>query len=347
MAEAERGGSPAVQPLFVVGLPRSGTSLTAEILGRHSEVLSLGETHFFEELTSGITPGRVGKMDSACLRDNAYHLYQSLERHKYRDILSQIEDWFSADDLVRAASEGGSTVGALYRAFIRLASDHASHEHWVCDDTPRHLFHLASALDWFPEAKIVVCVRDPRDFMCSYKNYWKKAAAPERRRIQRLYHPLLTSLYWRSGINVLGREASQLPEGRVLAVRYEDLVMAPEARVKELCSFLELPFEPAMLEVERANSSFDVGRKGIFTESVGRWRSCLDPEEVWYAQRLNGSRMKKHQYEVAPVTPSVWGVLRILASSPPAALSAIWSNRRRTESLLTFLLRRARAALAR
>ena len=343
----ETGGNPvrgAVLPIFVVGLPRSGTTLTRRILGHHPQILAQGETHYFEELRLGVRADQANLLEDQALRENTRWLYQALGRHRSTDAQIRTESWFTHEDLLARARSAGSTVGAIYEAFIQLQSEGSHGERYICDDTPRHLFQVPAILSWFPEAKIVACVRDLRDFMCSYKNYWKRTSAEESTRIRRLYHPVLSSLYWRSGVNLILKHRRRLGPTTLRVIQYEHLVHEPATTVADLCAFLGIAYEPSMLEIGESNSSFGPARSGIFTDSVGRWRTCLDPAETAIAQTIGKSAMWAFGYSPERVPLAPWRLFVHLVTTPYAFIRALWSNRARTGSMLSFLYRRASSA---
>src|SRR6185437_10696806 len=121
----------------------------------------------------------------------------------------------------------------------------------------------------FPEARLVVLVRDGRDVALSLLdvpfgpgNVWGAARM------------------WRSAVEAGERAAEAWPES-VLTVRYEDLVDAPEQIVREVCTFAGISYSPAMLAIEEASAGnvaagqegwFRRLSEGISRDSVGRWR---------------------------------------------------------------------------
>ena len=81
------------------------------------------------------------------------------------------------------------------------------------------------------------------------------------------------------------RRASARWPGRFLSIRYEDLVADPEGRVREVCSFLGLDFDPEMLGVSWCNTAERGQRdtnqgEGFVATSIGRWQRVLTPTEV-------------------------------------------------------------------
>jgi hypothetical protein len=332
------GAANTASHIFVVGGARSGTTLTAAILGRHPRVLSLGETHFYEDvwprLRGAYEQGVPGAGPAAAQRTlSLFGLYNFPEAQRFVDA-----HLTAADVLARAAAEGPG-LHAIYRAFAGLATAAAGKD-VLCDDTPKHAFYLEAILDGLPDARVVAVARDPRDYLASYKNYWRRSS--ESARVKAIYHPIHTTLLWRSTWNQLSGFARTDGEGRVHLIRYEDLVSRPEDTTRRLCGFLGLEYLPDLLAVDSSNSSFDAPAEGIFATSVGRWRSVLTPAEAWWCQRIARGGMVELEYAPVPSAASPWSVAIVLLTAPLAIIQGLWANRAKRGPLVPYLLRRIR-----
>ncbi len=326
-------------PIFIVGAPRSGTTLIGRMLGLHPDIVSPGETHFFEDIY-----GRRHLFGTLATRDNleraAEHLMTALGRFRQRGQSIVDKALTTASLVVRTEALGGNYDG-LYLAFLSLIAE-AEGKTRFCDDTPRHLFSLPTILRFFPDAKIIGAVRDPRDFLSSYKHYWKVAAEADR--IRALYHPVMTPLIWQSSAQVLARAHARLGPERIHLLRYESLTAAPEEAARGLCDFLGVEYSSDMLEVDKNNSSFDRGSSGIFTDSIGRWRETLAPEEVWWTQRLARRGMRAFDYEPATaVAPRRVRLAGQATTAPFALVRALLANAHRQGRPSEFLRRRIAA----
>jgi hypothetical protein len=121
------------------------------------------------------------------------------------------------------------------------------------------LFFVQDILDIFPEARVINMVRDPRDVLISQKNKWKRRflgaksiPLKEALRAWANYHPILIAKLWVS----CSRQAKRFEANtRVVSLRFEDLLTAPEAHIRELCTFVGVDYEPDMLNVPQVGSS--------------------------------------------------------------------------------------------
>jgi hypothetical protein len=117
-----------------------------------------------------------------------------------------------------------------------------------------------------------------------------------------------------------------------MRLRYEDLVAEPETWVRRLSEHVGVEFVPAMLEVERANTSFvqEQGgaprRRGIFSTSAERWRTELTPTEIWIGERICGDVMRPLGYETSAngLRPSPAELAKIAALLPARAFNLLF-----------------------
>jgi tetratricopeptide (TPR) repeat protein len=219
-------------PIFVVGMPRSGTSLVEQILASHPEVFGAGErTEIFTALQrlEGAQPGC-----SPTLWDRSATFKEAQE---YLDLLSRLS--------------GG-----------------ARH---VVDKQPDNVLCLGQIAVMFPQARVIICRRDPRDIAlsCYFQRFrddplvWTDDLADcgfRLREVDRLID------HWRSVL--------PLP---ILEVSYESLVGNLEAECRRMIAFAGLPWDPDCLSFHKtervvATASHWQVRQPLYDASAGRWR---------------------------------------------------------------------------
>jgi hypothetical protein len=209
----------------------------------------------------------------------------------------------------------------------------------------------------FPEAKVVCLVRDPRAVVASYKD-WHGAAArrgatesPEleadRERSRRSYNPVLMSLLWRGVVRASFAALERHGPERVRIQRFERLAAAPETEVRELCGWLGLAYEPALLEIPVVNSSYATTGAGVSTEPVERWRERLSGAEVGIVQSVCEPLLSQLGYAADDVEVSPTRLAWAWGTVPFAAVRAAVVNRQRLGKATQYLRTRARAAFSR
>ncbi len=323
-------------PIFVVGTPRSGTTLTARILGSHPGIFMPGETHFMEDIYA--RRQELGELEDPEARRRIVERLRTLYgRFNEPADQERVERLIAEDDL-EGALDAARSYREVFEIFMGRQMAAQGRRRWG-NQVPRDLFELHRLFNFFPDARVLVCIRDLRDFMVSYRDKWKTRTGWEADRLKKLYHPVLTSLLWRSSVNAL-EEVRQRYSERIFVSRYETLVGNPEAQVKAICDFIGEDFEPSMLEITSDNSSADQKGAGIFKSSVGRWRGQLSPADVVLAQRICGRQLNALGYSLEPIAASPVAVVSYLLSTPYSAYRALAANAPKRGPLLPYLVKR-------
>lgn len=347
----DRGMSaPQTRHVFVAGNSRSGTTMLARMLGRHSQVHGLQELHFAEEMW---LPGSAEPLDVDQAVDLADRLLHNA-REWYHTRRTPGAFAAPARGLVDALEADRLAVGAagiaptdVLAAVLDLEAAEAGKQIAV-EQTPRNVFYLSALLDSIPGSRAVVLVRDPRDVLLSQKNWWRRrfrgtSGVPLRTTVRQWvdYHPLTTSLIWRGGVRA-GLRAAGRPD--VTLLRFEDLVTDPQTVLKSLLDDLGLELEPAVLEAPRISSSNAGNRDGVGVDPgvVGRFRDGLSRAEIWTSQRVTATEARELGYDAVPVGTPAAGLLLTAVAFPFKTALALAMNAGRSRNLLTSILRRVR-----
>jgi len=240
-------GCPATSPIFIVGMPRAGSTLLEQILSSHSAVE--GTT----ELPEMITMARE-------LRG----LAESEDIGAYAEVLTTM----SADAL------RGLGERYLERTRVHRKTDRP---HFI-DKMPNNFLHVAMIRLALPNAKIIDARRHP--MACCFSNFKQHYA-----RGQRFSYDLTDmGRFYRDYVMLMAHYDDALP-GRIHRVFYEQIVEDTEAEVRRLLDYCGLPFEAACLrffETERPvrTASSEQVRQPIYRDALEQWRhyeGWLDP----------------------------------------------------------------------
>jgi hypothetical protein len=329
-------------PIFVVGPPRSGTTLTAKILGRHSRVFVPGETHFFDDIYA--RRRELGELSDPAARAKVLSRLDTIyERYDEAADQRRIHRIFQSTDL-REQLGRCLTYKDLLSHFMESQMRSAGKIRWG-NNVPKDIFHVKEILSFYPGAKFIVCLRDVRDFLLSYKYKWRNTGKENSDRVKKLYHPVVTSLLWKASVKQILRAKDAIPSGNVTLVRYERLAEKPEQSIRELCDFIGEDFEPAMGDVNEGNSSFEVTKKGIYSSSISRWRRLLSAEEACVAQSITKDLLQELGYSLERLKVNPIAIGYIWATTPYGLCRAVHANRAIRGPLLPYLTRRIAAAL--
>lgn len=331
--------------IFVTGASRSGTTLLNHVLGNHSLVLPLHETHYFGDACNPTAGGSV--MDLAALEKAAASLYGRLERGILTGTANPA-DWDKARVFVASLPQERRTGEALYAGIVGQYLT-ASGKQIACEQTPRNIFYARQLLDVYPHAYVVHMLRDPRAVMASQKKRWQrrklaKSKIPfyETVRVWVNYHPFTTANLWRRAT-----QAAQALQGhsRFHMVRFEALLDSPEQTVRDMCNAIGLEFQPAMLDVAQINSSHQTSvggaRRGIYKDAMDTWRAVLSPSELAVTEKIAGVAMDQLGYvRAADAKFSPLSYLPHLVSYGFHALGVMLVNPKRAIVQLKALLNR-------
>lgn len=236
LAAGAPAGHPSDEPIFVLGLPRTGTTLVERILASHPQLSSAGElNHFAIEMTRAVQPPGAAPMD------------------KLQMIAASTSIDFAA-------------LGERYVASTRPLTGHRAH---FIDKMPLNYLYCGLIARALPNARIVELVRHPLDACLSmYKQLFTLA------------YPFSYDLddlgrYYLAYLRLMNHWHRTMP-GRILRVRYEDVVADQRGQTARLLEHCGLPWDDACLAFERNASASTTAsavqvRQKLYGSAVGRW----------------------------------------------------------------------------
>jgi hypothetical protein len=282
--------------VFVVGNSRSGTTLMSRILGSHSAIYQLNELHFYEELYEP------KEIDLALSISEMSKLCNTLIE---RDELGYLE--YKSKQMPKNYSypEIPITLSNPVDAY-KLALQHRIekyHKGIFCEQTPRNAFYIEHILNAFPEAEIVFMIRDPRAVLLSQKHKWKRrylgaAEIPRKEAIRSWanYHPFIISKMWNS-IAKIAIKYENHP--RVNLVIFEEFTCNPQPFLQNICSKLQIDFEPSMMEVDvkGSSTSLDKKEKGIVAKKSNEINfKGITAAEKYICERINADLILRFNF---------------------------------------------------
>lgn len=251
---------------FVVGLTRSGTTLLRMMLDAHRELTIPPETHFVPDLikvarSPDATPERM--------------LEPMVGNRTWADFgISE------AEMLERLGAVEPGDAGDAVRAFFEAYAERIGKPRWG-DKTPAYMLSVRRIGRALEEARFVHLIRDGRDVALSQtaRAINEQPPAPEQ------------AARWVKRIGKSREQARELGGGRYIEVRYEDLVRDPEATLRRICEFVELDWDPEVLDYHRR-----AGER--LREMAGELR-----REGTHAKQAAGYRVDNHEPTTRPPDP--------------------------------------------
>ena len=280
--------------LFIIGVGRSGTSMLMTLLNGHSRIAFTPETHFLrfylgsEEIAAGLEAGGAARFREILANDDYFRRLNISPEALFAPYLKE---------------EKPFRLQLLYHDILSAYLRRKGKE-YIGDKDPRYIDYLPVVKTVCPNAKIIHIYRDPRDVVLSKMKAEWSAHRP----------------FW---LNAMISQI-QIKKGRATARRlfgsnyyelsYESLVSEPEQTLTRLLNFLELSYEPEMLDLQRSaaelvdpsemqwkNNTF----RPVLSENMEKWRSRLSPFQIrciehicreWFdhlGYRYSGIRLKK------------------------------------------------------
>ena len=274
-------------PLFIVGMPRSGTKLLRGLLNRHPLIgIPEVETEFLPWLARRIA--RFGDLRDPA-RFEAFH--RRMMRQTYFRFRREQGGVIDARRWHAACREFGAA--GVFEALMRLEAHalHGSPRIWG-DKSPSYMDDLPLLKRLYPHAKVVHIVRDVRDYCLSMRKAWGKDM-------------LRAAQRWADGVERARREGAGLGED-YLELRYEDLLARTEDELRRVCAFLGVDFEPAMLTLAKPeeNRGDARGATRVLSENRGKFSHAMAPRTLSRIEELAGPTLLACGYALAlPLRP--------------------------------------------
>jgi len=260
--------------VFVVGMPRSGTTLIQGILCNTGYYFPVPETHFFSRVGYGL-PEQLDEKN----RKKIQHLLKKKAR-------------IEVDEEIICSLESQKEI---FEYIIDIFNE--ENKNTFLEKTPRHVFFYSKILHYYPTAKFICMIREPKNVVSSQKT---------RTKIERKSITRLALLY-----NKIAAAIIQIKnENNVFLVRYEDLTSETEKVVHNLWQFLDIPFGgqgvPDIAAPEKIVQEHEFWkRKNIELNEIVRndpdkWQAALTVDQAHLVSSITRNYARQFGYDVRP-----------------------------------------------
>lgn len=234
-------GVDSTLPVFVLGMPRSGTTLVEQILAGHSEIFGAGEL--------GVIPSRIQGL-------NRWERHTGSGR-AFPDCIDDLPPYVTA---------------GIADGILKELRDYAPEAKHVVDKLPHNFENIGFIKFLFPRARIISVRRDPRDIAISnyFTDYQAKHGGMG----------FAYDLTWigeqLADHNLMMHHWHQLFPGEILEINYEDVVEDPEGSARKMLDYIGVAWEPRVLafnELDRPVKTASVWqvRQPVYTTSKAKW----------------------------------------------------------------------------
>jgi hypothetical protein len=278
-------------PIFIVGAPRSGTTLLRTLLSRHPRIAICGETQFHHYVYAR---RRVfGDLGDPKNRRRVIEEYLALRRmRRFMNDRAAL-----TEKLMREAT----SYQALFTCVVKNYAEWQGKERWG-EKTPQHALFSETLCDWYPGGTLIHLIRDPRDVVASMQH------------VPFAGDSVVRNAWMWLACNLAAQRCSNLPQ--YLPVRYETLVTQPEQELRRICAHLNEEYVASMLEPqEHVDPPAPVpwserAQQRITTERIDKWREELTAEQVSQIEWVVGTHMETFGYQRSMDPPSSLTIAR-------------------------------------
>jgi hypothetical protein len=272
-------------PVFVLGSPRSGTTLLYHML------LSAGNFAVYrtESQVFNLLEPRFGDLRSASNRQKLLAAWLKSRLFTATGL--------NSDMIGRRVMAECRNAGDFLRTVMEETARSQSVERWA-DCTPEHLLFIERIKKTIPDALVIHVIRDGRDVALSMEKQAWIRPLPWHKGKDRL----ACGLYWEWMVQK-GRDSGVGLGPDYIEIRFEDLLTRPQDTLKQLGQFIDQDLDYDHIQrvgigsVSQPNSSFGVDPTGVFSP-VGRWRSAFSEPELAEFEGLVGVTLKALGYEL-------------------------------------------------
>jgi hypothetical protein len=276
---------PNDRPIFVVGCPRSGTTMLGLMIHAHPRLAMPPESRFL------------------------IHTWR--RRHDFGDLQTEEQRLALADAITRTGSmirelglrkketmeailEAPPTIGSALGTVFKMYADLHGKARWG-DKRPVYFREVDVLRRLFPDAQFIHVIRDGRANVASLKRmpWWH-------------YTSVSAMSMWSQAESCMRRNASKLPADTFHTIRYETLVADPRPVLEEMCAFLEEDFHEAMLEPHKVNNVIpdrkvwhENLKRGVSQDRVESWRTELEPWELGLMETVVRRKLRRQGYEIS------------------------------------------------
>ena len=262
------------QPVFIVGVPRSGTTLLQAILCNSGEYFPMPETHFFSRVTYGLPKDNLSAED----------------RKKLHRVLAKKSRIKVDEELLHELNSKKEVFEYIIGTF------NSDGKNTFLEKTPRHVFFYSEIMQYYQDAKFICMVREPKN---SVSSLLTMSARREKSavRISIFYNKLAKAI-----LNIMNNS-------NVLIVRYEDLTDKSELTLRGICKFLNITYSSSLINNAVAPAGIvsaheiwknrNIELDGIQKNNPDRWRKVLSQGRADMVTYITKSYASQFGYSLA------------------------------------------------
>lgn len=286
---------------FILGRPRSGTTLLTQLFNAHPNVRIAPEFPVMLFLYQRFR--KVKTWDEKTIRSFVDHVFEYSKFSLRRVENLKLDREFIVSELLKYKENGSVQLFLKSINYYAFSVYNKKETLWIGDKNPIYSIYTNRLRKIFPEAKFICIIRDYRDNFISIRKLAEKEIAVEA--------PVLSLQVarWRYFVSLFLKCKRKFPD-RYYILRYEDLVSQQEKTVRSLCTFLGIEYDPEVFDFYRKKDevSEQYGNtiwqqfhenllKPVNTGRMNTWQDKLSDREVRMADQIAGKYAGRLEYQ--------------------------------------------------
>ena len=275
-------------PIFIVGAPRSGTTLLQYMLRSHPRIsLPTGESQFMIPLYRN-----AAKFGDLRQLENVREVLQEMYRISANFLDTDLPGMrFNIETLSRELqAQGRDTIPKIIAGLFEKNAHGEGKARWG-DKTPYYVLHLRTIKEMFPNAQIIHVIRDGRD--CALSMFGRKYDLD----IYNTYH---AAKYWQQYVETGQAIGQELGSDAYYEIRYEDILADPVGAMRKICVFLEEEYNDSLVNFKKSSEpgKTPLLQKTIQRDNAEKWRRLMTPWQIRVFESAAGDILVRNEYPV-------------------------------------------------
>ncbi len=288
-------------PFFIVGAPRSGTTLLQYMMRSHPLIsMPTGESHFMIPLNR-----MADSFGNLCHEKNIRLVLEEMYQRSAEFLDSDLHGMsFNIDSLANELQkEGCNSISTIISGLFNKNAQGEGKQRWG-DKTPYYVLHLPTIIKMFPGAQIIHIIRDGRD--CALSTLARKYDF-------NVYNMYQAAKLWEQYVEVGHHAGLSLSSDVYLEIRYEDLLSGQINTMQKICKFLDIPFSNSLIEYRKSGGGkgkTPLLKKPVQKDNSEKWRKQMTHHQIRVFESVAGDTLSNNGYQVVTSTKSLPLALR-------------------------------------
>jgi hypothetical protein len=275
-------------PIFIVGAPRSGTTLLQYILRSHPRLsLPTGESQFMIPLYRNAS-----SFGDLSRKENVRRPLQEMYRRSANFLDTDLHGMrFEIDSLAAELhAQGCNTIPKIIAGLFEKNARGEGKERWG-DKTPYYILHLRTIIEMFPDAQIIHIIRDGRD--CALSMFKRKFDL-------NVYNTYNAAGLWQQFVETGQKVGRELGPEKYFEFRYEDLLMDQVSIMKRICNFLDEDYSESLINFKTSSEhgKTPLLQKRVQKDNAEKWRKLMTSWQIRVFESAAGDTLVHNGYSL-------------------------------------------------